>query len=1001
MKNKKRILLLIRLCSLIFSLVPLLASAQSHDPLYSKQWALENTGQIILKNITELERIQVKGTRGVDINWVDTSLISAVKKEVIVAVLDSGLDLEHPDLVGRIWFNQALCAGFGPSIPANRSCYGHNFLDNNTILTDEVGHGTHVAGIIAANRNNIGIAGAADPRIKIMPLKVLNDQVNGFVYNGKVITDVIADAMIFAIKNGADVINLSLGWPKLIDLPKVRNAFEMAEKNNVVVIAASGNNNKDLPTFPCSYENVVCVGAIDNRGELTDFSNHGSKVDIVAPGESIISTFPRKLESRVLRVKNYESKRGSSQAAPYVAAAVANLKLLHPQLSNDQVRSLLYRSSTAITESKSKLKKDRFVKFGMLNMKALLDLAAKEGKENKAEATAFVNPQIKSVTEIKWRINDKKFSFQLNLKNISATNYQGKLCLNTKSEAITLDQKCIAVETILGGETKSIAISGSILDMNHDSHILLELQIDERAYKTSLVFSRDLNQDSEVISNELAGASFEDMAFIRGDRRGSIMTRVFDKQKAVGFPEYFYLEKLKQTATASVVSLLTKSGNKSGELYKQNYVIKNLKLPKVNRVLSIHRQDINQDGKLDYFIYTLSNKEKNKDAELIFFLFDEKLNPLFSPILGGKSQWMMALSTFEGLPIDGGQEKFEWIKVKNNDLGTILVPSIYRNFLMPEADNSKRIGERIIGGGHHQYYLNPVLKDGKVIIDLRVIDSVKMMTALREKLNIKGAHDAKSVFLLKPFPQTQNEYNQGIIRSLVAIEDDGFKAFAEITLKLDNNNNENNIADFNFLKNTHSAIDQSLIYPVIDLLSGEITSESVFTALLNRSSAEFMIKAGKDVDSLLVMKEDWENPIIGLLGTYNQSGRKMFLIESRSSLLLLDSDGVTNSLHSSLPIYRDSSFPGQNFSETLTTIMVQGRPGVYVNSTLIYGERIYSMMASDRGLIRPMSLSVSLPAGCVPLLPETLESKQDFNYVFLCTDSQSNVKLIFLPLSRQ
>lgn len=954
--------------SLIFaSLFSTLATAQSVDPLYSKQWALENKGQIILKNITDLERVQVKGLPGVDIRWVDTKGLPSTKKEIIVAVLDSGLDLEHPDLKGRIWFNEAICGGLA-TIPANRSCYGHNYLDNNTILTDEVGHGTHVAGIIAANRNNIGIAGAGDPRIKIMPLKVLNDKVNGFVYNGKVITDVIADAMVFAVKNGASVINLSLGWPKLIDLAKVKSAFELAEKNNVVVIAASGNNNKDLPTFPCSYENVICVGAIDNRGELTDFSNHGSKVDIVAPGESIISTYPQRLESRVLRVKNYESKRGSSQAAPYVAAAVANLKLLHPELTNDQVRSLLFRSSLPVNESQSDQKKDRFVKFGMLNMKGMLELA--EQKEEKA----FIIPQVKLITEIKFRKNDKKFSFQLGLKNLSSITHDGKICLSSDSRAIELDQQCLNVEKLEAGAVKAIGVTGSILDLNSDSHILLNLEVDGRKFQTSLVFSRDLNNDSEMNTHVLKGGSFEDMAVISGDRRLSRMARVFDKQRLVGHPEYFYLEKLKQNESSTVVSLLTQD--------QKAFAIKSINLPKVNRVLSIHRQDINLDGKLDYFIYTLSQKQD----ELIFFLFDENLKPLFSE----NSKWVMTLSTFEGLPIEGAQEKFEWIKVNNPVFGNILVPSIYRNYLMPEADNSKIISQRVIGGGHHQFYLNPVLKDSKVTIDLRVVDSVKMMAALREKLNINGAFDAKSVFLLKPFPQTVEEFKNGEIRSLVVVEEDGISSFSEIILKLEGNN----IAGFQKL-DAHKAIDQSLIYPVLDLLSGSVTSESVFTSLLNRSTAEFMIKSGSAVDSLMVMKEDWENPIIGLLGTYDLKGTKSFLIESRSSLSLLNHNGE----RSSLPIYRDSSFPGQSFSETLTTIMSGGRPGVYINSTLIYGERIYSMIATDMGLQRPLSLSVSIPSGCVPLAPETLERKQDFQYVFLCTDPQKNVALKFLPLS--
>ena len=337
-----------------------------------------------------------------------------------------------------------------------------------------------------------------------MPLKVMNSQVKGFVYEGKVFTDVIADAMIFAIKNGAEVINLSLGWPKLIDLEKVKAAFDLAEKNNVIVIAASGNNNKDLPTFPCSYENVICVGAIDNRGDLTDFTNFGSKVDITAPGESIVSTYPSKLESRVLRIKNYESKRGSSQAAPYVAAAVANLKLLHPGLTNNQVRNLLFRSSKKNLNEKN----NRFVKFGMLDMNRLLDLASTEEKD------AFIIPLIKSLTEVKFNSSDRAFSFKLDIKNLSAMNYRGLICLSSPSNAIRIDQTCYSIDSIGPYKNSVLPVTGLIQDLRKDSHVLLNIQIDHKIYQTSLVFSRDLSKDSEVESYSLGQASFNDMALI-------------------------------------------------------------------------------------------------------------------------------------------------------------------------------------------------------------------------------------------------------------------------------------------------------------------------------------------------------------------------------------------------------------------------------------------------------------------------------------------------------
>ncbi|RPJ69097.1 MAG: hypothetical protein EHM20_16775, partial [Alphaproteobacteria bacterium] len=514
-----------------------------------------------------------------------------------------------------------------------------------------------------------------------MPLKVLNSQVNGFVYNGKLITDVIADAMIFAIKNGAEVVNLSLGWPKLIDTAKVRQAFQMAEEQNVVVIAASGNNNKDLPTFPCAYENVICVGATDNRGELTDFSNHGSKVDMVAPGEYIVSTFPKKIESRVLRISNYEVKRGSSQAAPFVTAAVATLKLLNPGLSNDKVRSLLYRSSKSLAQSDN----SRFVKFGSLDMKNLLSSAAV------VDTNSFLNPQIKTVTEVKYKMEDKRFTFNLPLKNLSDFDYSGIVCVTSSSTAISIDQSCFQVNDLKAHATSIFAVNGSIVDLTSDSHINLTLQVDKYLFQTSLVFIRDLNSDKELKTALINGARFEDMGLINGDRKISKMARVIDKFHRLNFPEYFFIEKSKQTAANTVASLLTKENGA--------YVVKNITLPLVNRVLSIHRQDINLDGELDTFIYALSAK---KD-ELLFFNLDKNLNPLF----GKYSKWSMTLSTFEGLPLDAGNEKFEWLKLNHAQLGAIVVPSIYKIYAMPEADNSKNILDRITVAGNHQFYLNP------------------------------------------------------------------------------------------------------------------------------------------------------------------------------------------------------------------------------------------------------------------------------------------------------
>ncbi|MFA6238330.1 MAG: S8 family serine peptidase [Bacteriovorax sp.] len=928
-----------------------------NDPLYIKQWALKNSGQIILKNISDLERVKVEGIAGKDINWIDTSNIQSSKKEIIVAVLDSGLDIDHPDLKGRVWYNDKLCTN-APNAKI-LACNGFNFLEMNNNVSDDVGHGTHVAGIIAANRNAIGIAGAADPRIKIMPLKVLNSQVNGFVYNGKLITDVIADAMIFAIKNGAEVVNLSLGWPKLIDTAKIRQAFQLAEEQNVVVIAASGNNNKDLPTFPCAYENVVCVGATDNRGELTEFSNHGSKVDMVAPGEYIVSTYPRKLESRVLRISNYEVKRGSSQAAPYVTAAVATLKLLNPGLSNDRVRSLLFKSSRLLGKSKN----NRFVKFGSLDMRNLLVSASSSSE------TVLLNPQIKTITEVKYKIADNRFRFDLPLKNLSGIDYNGTVCVSTKSDSISLDENCFEVKDLKAHALTSIAINGSLVNLSGDSHITLDVEVDNLAFHTSLVFSRDLNGDSELITENIKGANFDDMGLINGDRKLSRMARVIDKFRRLNYPEYFFLEKAKQTATNTVVSVLTKE--------KGSYIVKHITLPLVNRVLSIHRQDINLDGKLDIFIYAFSAK---KD-ELLFFNFDGDLNPLF----GKYSKWAMTLSTFEGLPIDAGTEKFEWLKLIHPQMGAMVVPSIFRSYAMPEADNSKVILDRVTSSENHHFYLNPkVQSDDSVKIELRVLDSVAAMKKMRADFKL---FSDQNIFILRPFPQTDEQSKRGEIRSLAVLDSGINKEFIELTISTSGIQTKP--------LSSIMGLESALIYPVTNSSNGKLISESIFTSLLNRANAEFLVKNDSGIVAPLILKQDWENPIIGLIGGFDNSGEKSFLIENRSTISLLTSEGKKFDL----PVYRDSSFPGQNFSETLLPVLSEGRPGVYINSTLIYGERLYSMIDTKNGFIRPLSQSIGFPSGCVPLNPETLEEKSSYNYAFLCVDSNKQTSLKFLPMS--
>jgi hypothetical protein len=265
-----------------------------------------------------------------------------------------------------------------------------------------------------------------------------------------------------------------------------------------------------------------------------------------------------------------------------------------------------------------------------------------------------------------------------------------------------------------------------------------------------------------------------------------------------------------------------------------------------------------------------------------------------------------------------------------------------------------------------------------------------MMKALQKALKIAGDYDSRTVYLLKPFPQTEEESRAGKFKSLIVVDEDGAGKLFQANITLDGKN-FSNLSSLS----TEKAVNQSLIYPIVNSQTGAVTEEAIFTSLLDRATAEFLVKDDAQIGSIIKLQEDWENPIISLIATFEENSEKTYLVESRNSLTLLRK----NEEKFSLPIYRDSSFPGQSFAETLTPILSEGRPGIYVNSTLIYGQRLYSMIdTKDSGFIRPLRLSIAIPQGCVPLSPEPLRSKTQYNYTFLCSDSSNEVSLKFLPM---
>ncbi|WP_127533027.1 S8 family peptidase [Paenibacillus kobensis] len=253
---------------------------------------------------------------------------------VIVAVLDTGVQGDHPDLKGKL-------------------VRGTNIVTEGDYPEDDVGHGTHVSGIIAASVNNgEGVAGLSWYN-KIMPVKVLDSSGAGSTYS-------VAQGVIWATDHGAKVINMSLGNYAQADF--LHDAVKYAFDHDVVLVAASGNDNTERPGYPAAYPEVFAVGATDQHSKRAAFSNYGDYVDVAAPGDAIASTYPG---------NQYAALSGTSMASPHVAALAALIRSVNPELKNTEVMDIMRQTAHDLGTKG----KDKYYGYGQIDVVKALNAA--------------------------------------------------------------------------------------------------------------------------------------------------------------------------------------------------------------------------------------------------------------------------------------------------------------------------------------------------------------------------------------------------------------------------------------------------------------------------------------------------------------------------------------------------------------------------------------------------------------------------------------------------
>lgn len=326
------------------------------DPMFGQLWGMKNTGQSIFG---------VPGKVGIDIGAESAWAVTKGSTSLIIGVIDTGVDINHPDLKAQIWKNPGEVAGDG--IDNDKNGYvddvnGWDFynVDNSVYdYADGDEHGTHVAGTIAGTANTIGVIGVA-PNVKIMPLKFIGPE-------GGYTSDAIL-AVNYAKAKGVKITNNSWGGGGFSQA-----LYDAIKGSNSLFLAAAGNdgtNNDSSPHYPSNFDlsNILSVAAIENTGNLASFSNYGvTSVDIAAPGQDVLSTVPAFTPGDYSSAYDYFS--GTSMATPMVTGAAALFLSKNPSAAPLTIKDAILKNATPLSSlngavlSGSMLRADKVVNF--------------------------------------------------------------------------------------------------------------------------------------------------------------------------------------------------------------------------------------------------------------------------------------------------------------------------------------------------------------------------------------------------------------------------------------------------------------------------------------------------------------------------------------------------------------------------------------------------------------------------------------------------------------
>lgn len=930
------------------------------DELFSYQWSLLNQGQTYLKERDDIHNIPLKGVTGKDIDWKSFKDKLGDRRPV-VAVLDTGVDLDHPDIKDALHRNdkgEIIGWNFtsGPDTPEAK------------IPKDDDGHGSHIAGIIAAQINDYGIAGI-NPNIRIMPVKVMGATGSETSIPS---SQAFALGIKYAADNGADVINMSLGWPKSLETEDLRRAVFAALQKGVIIVAAAGNNNSPEPLFPCAYEGVICVGASTLDGSFAGFSNYGGHVDVVAPGEGILSLHPTAFEPDFFAVNGFEVRSGTSQAAPVVAALIATLKAQKADITIQEIMARLYRSAP-LTDSK------KYTLSGSVSWEAL-------GKE---VTTPVIRPIFKKQIarepkQIVVPAGSSIGKFNFPLKNFGVDSGKVTLKLESLSPAIEVVNEDSEVEGLKSGETKILSYDIRVVDMDQESFAKLKMTISEESETRSFVFELPVVRDLRAAAGKLSFKFIDKPLPLAAVRNGDVVTTLTTVETFTNSPghEFFVRRIIREGDAKSKLELTFFERNSTQFVQKNPLIIDNAVY-----LVNLKRGDLNFDGKEDYLVNTLVRDGDKVKVQFSFYNSD--LSTLWADFQHVKVDLSVIADNFLNLLKDQSPLPISLVNYQHPKLGKMMIPAFITRGQLPKMDQVLTSWDRQdMGRKVRLYYLEPAADTFRI----RAMTTKVWEDALKKELNSKWFDTVEVETLL---PRSAEDARNGEIRALVSV---GLGTMRQLY-----------IYSFNPAVNSHGPKIPQLVLqtegmnPLLKASpEGLLNSGEVYFNIYDRERSKIITTKEKAQDRELVFRHPSETDlIIGQIAAFENGSKRTNIIQTREELISVTTNGSQTSI-GRRPKLR-YSFLSQRLLTEMYYPVIYKRNGVqaaalYVDATSMTGNRINLIEEQNGNLISSVRNSVLVPSNCKALNPMYSVASGSHELTFLCLE-EAGPEVRTIPLN--